>query len=109
MFLGLFVSGLEFALITIEAANVIAMRMPMIAKGNAQGQIEAELMVAEKFEAFAQAGADMMADVPGSITVPAASPASRRCNDLPAPKNARQCVSTTEVSESDRPRAIPRT
>lgn len=50
MFLGLFVSGVECALMTIEAANVIAMRMPMIAKGDTRGQVEAELMIADKFE-----------------------------------------------------------
>jgi hypothetical protein len=67
MFLGLFVSGVECALMTIEAANVIAMRMPMIAKGDTRGQVEAELMIAEKFEAFAQAGADIMAGISSSI------------------------------------------
>ena len=67
IFLSLFVSAIECSLMTIEAANVIAIRVQMIAKGDAQGQRESELMVSEKFEAFAQAGADIMAGVSNSV------------------------------------------
>ena len=63
MFLSLFVSGVECALMTLEASNVIAMRLRMIAKGDAQGQHESELMLSEKIKAFAQARHDMMTGV----------------------------------------------
>jgi inosine-uridine nucleoside N-ribohydrolase len=63
MFLSLFASGVECALMTLEASNVIAMRFQMIAKGDSQGQREAELMVSEKLKAFAQAQTDMMSGV----------------------------------------------
>jgi hypothetical protein len=52
---------------TVEASNVIAMRLQIISKGNTQGQRESELMLSEKVKAFAQAQTDMMAGVSSSI------------------------------------------
>jgi hypothetical protein len=57
---------MECALMTMEAANVFGMRLQMIAKNDGPGRLESELMVSEKFEAFAQAGAGFMAGVSNS-------------------------------------------
>jgi hypothetical protein len=67
MFLSLFVSSIETALMTIEASNVIAMRFQIIAKGDAQARRESELMVSEKLGAFSQAGADVLAGLSNSV------------------------------------------
>jgi hypothetical protein len=67
MILSLFVSGIDTALMTVEASNVIAMRLQMIAKGDAAGQRESELMILEKMEAFAQAGLDVAAGTSSSV------------------------------------------
>jgi len=61
--LSLFVFGIEATLTTLEASNVIAMRLRMIAKGDAAGRRESELMISEKLDAFAKAGRDMAAGV----------------------------------------------
>jgi hypothetical protein len=63
---GLFVSSMECALMTMEAANVIGMRLQVIAKNDVTGRLEAELMLSEKVEAFAQAGADLIAGASNS-------------------------------------------
>jgi aldehyde:ferredoxin oxidoreductase len=63
MFLSLFVSSIEAGLITIEANNVIAMRLQMITKGDIQARHESELIESEKLEAFVRAGANIMAGV----------------------------------------------
>jgi hypothetical protein len=60
MFLTLFVSSVETALISMEAANVISMRMQILSKGNAEAGREVQLMVAEKIAVFTQAAADIM-------------------------------------------------
>jgi hypothetical protein len=65
----LIVSGMECALMTLEATNVVAMRVQMIAKGDLAGQREAELMVSEKIEAFAQAGTDILAGVSNAVVL----------------------------------------
>ena len=67
MFLSLFVSGIESALMTIEASNVISMRLQMFCKGDAQALRESELMLSEKVEAFARAGSDIMAGASNSM------------------------------------------
>ncbi len=63
MFLSFFVSSIESALMTIEAGNVIVLRLQTICKGDKQAQREAELMIWEKLEAFGQAGIDAMTGV----------------------------------------------
>jgi 2-iminoacetate synthase ThiH len=45
---------------TLEAANVISMRLQMFCEGDVQLLRECELMLSEKFEAFARAGLDAM-------------------------------------------------
>ena len=67
MFLSLFVSGCERALLSLEASNVIGMRLQMLAKGDAQALHELVLMISEKLEAFVQAGTDVMAGVSASV------------------------------------------
>jgi hypothetical protein len=67
MILSLFVSGIETTLMTIEATNAIAMRLEMIANGDAEPLRETELMVRERLEAFARIGSDMLADVSNAI------------------------------------------
>jgi hypothetical protein len=67
MILSLIVSGIEAALMTIEAANVIAMRHEMIANGDEESLREAELMVWEKMKAFALARSDMLAGVSNAV------------------------------------------
>jgi hypothetical protein len=61
MFLSLFVSTIENTLMTLEASNVISMRLQMFCKGDAQALRESELMVSEKMNAFTRAGFDIMA------------------------------------------------
>ena len=61
MFLSLFVSSIENSLMALEASNVIAMRLQMFCKGDAQALRESELMLSEKIDAFTQAGFDMAA------------------------------------------------
>jgi hypothetical protein len=60
MFLSLFVSSIESAMMTLEATNVIAMRLQMFCKGDAQALRESELMVSEKLDAFTRAGFDIL-------------------------------------------------
>jgi hypothetical protein len=62
-----FVAGIESALMTLEATNVIMMRLQMISKGNEKGQREAELMVTEKVEAFAKARSDFLDGVSNAV------------------------------------------
>jgi hypothetical protein len=62
MFLSLFVSSIESAMMTLEATNVIAMRLQMFCKGDAQALRESELMVSEKLDAFTRAGFDILTD-----------------------------------------------
>jgi hypothetical protein len=61
MILSLFVSSIETTLVKIEATNAIAMRLEMIAKGDAEPLRETELMVREKLETFARTGSNMLA------------------------------------------------
>jgi hypothetical protein len=61
MFLSLFVSSIENSLMALEASNVIAMRLQMICKGDAQALRESELMLSEKIDAFMRAGFDIAA------------------------------------------------
>lgn len=67
MVLSLFVSSIETTLMTIEAINVIAMRMQMMAKGDAKALRESEVMLSEKLEAFAKAGADIIAGASNTV------------------------------------------
>jgi hypothetical protein len=53
MILSLFVSDIETTLTTIEATNAIAIRLEMIANGDAEPMRETELIVREKLDAFA--------------------------------------------------------
>jgi hypothetical protein len=61
MFLSLFVSSIENSLMALEASNVIAMRLQMFCKGDAQALRESELMLSEKIDAFTRAGFDIAA------------------------------------------------
>ena len=47
MILSLFISGIETTLMTIETTNAIAMRLEMIANGEAEPLREPELIVRE--------------------------------------------------------------
>jgi hypothetical protein len=67
MILSLFVSGIETTLMTIETTNAIAMRLGMIADGEAEPLRETELTVREKLEAFARTGHDKLADVSNAV------------------------------------------
>jgi len=67
MILSLFVSGLETTLMTIETTNAIAIRLGMIANGEAEPLQETELMVREKLEGFARTRPDKLADVSNAI------------------------------------------
>jgi hypothetical protein len=67
MFASLFVAGWECALLSLEASNVIGMRLEMLAKGDNRAFQEAELMVSEKLEALTQASADLIAGVSSSV------------------------------------------
>jgi hypothetical protein len=67
MFLSLFVSSIENALMILEAGNVISIRLQMFCKGDAQALRESELMVSEKMAAFTRAGFDMMAGASNAI------------------------------------------
>ena len=64
MILSLFISGIETTLMTIETTNAIAMRLGMIADGEAEPLREPELTVREKLEAF---GPDKLADVSNAV------------------------------------------
>jgi hypothetical protein len=59
----LFVTSIETALMTIEAGNVIALRLQMICRGDLAAAREAELMVSEKLTAFTQAGTDVLSGI----------------------------------------------
>jgi hypothetical protein len=61
MFLSLFISSIENSLMALEASNVIAMRLQMFCKGDAQALRESELMLSEKIDAFTRAGFDIAA------------------------------------------------
>ena len=67
MFMSVFVSGIESALMAIEAGNVIALRLQMMVKGDAAAQLETELMISEKMEAFTQAARDMATGAPSAV------------------------------------------
>jgi hypothetical protein len=58
--LRLLVTSMETALMTIEASNVIALRVQMLCRGDLAAAREAELMVSEKLAAFTQAGTDVL-------------------------------------------------
>jgi hypothetical protein len=64
MILSLFISGIETTLMTIETTDAIAMRLGMIADGEAEPLRETELTVREKLEAF---GPDTLADVSNAV------------------------------------------
>ena len=67
MFLDFIVSGIETTLMTIEATNVIAMRMQMMTKGDIQAQREFELMFTEKLDAYFSASMDLMTGVSNTV------------------------------------------
>ena len=67
MILSLFISGIETTLMTIETTDAIAMRLGMIADGEAEPLRETELTVREKLEAFARTGPDKLADVSNAV------------------------------------------
>ena len=54
--LGLFSMGMEFATLASEAQMVIALRLARFAQGHSSSGTEAMRMVAEKAEAFGEAG-----------------------------------------------------
>jgi hypothetical protein len=61
--LRLFVTAMETALMTIEAGNVISMRLQMLCRGDLAAAREAELMLSEKLAAFTQAGTDVLSGI----------------------------------------------
>jgi hypothetical protein len=67
MILSLFISGIETTLMTIETSNAIAMRLGMIANGQAEPLRETELIVREKSETFARTEPDKLADVSNAV------------------------------------------
>jgi hypothetical protein len=67
MFLSLFVASIENSLMALEASNVIAMRLQMFCKGDAEGLRESKLMVSEKIDAFTQAGFDIAAGASNTL------------------------------------------
>jgi hypothetical protein len=67
MILSLFISGIETTLMTIETTNAIAMRLGMIANGEAEQLRETELTVREKSEAFAGTQPYKLADVSNAV------------------------------------------
>ena len=67
MFLSLFASSIENILMTLEATNVISMRLQMFCKGDAQALRESELMLSEKLETFAHAGLDAMSGASNKV------------------------------------------
>jgi hypothetical protein len=64
MILSLFISGIETTLMTIEATNAIAIRLGMIANGEAEPLPETELT---ERSAFARSAADKLADAANAI------------------------------------------
>jgi hypothetical protein len=65
--LRLFVAAMETALMTMEAGNVISLRLQMISRADAAAAKEAELMLSEKIAAFSQAGADALSGVSSDV------------------------------------------
>jgi hypothetical protein len=67
MILSRFISGIETTLMTIETTNAIAMRLGMIANGEAEPLRETELIVREKSQASARTGPYKLADVSNAV------------------------------------------
>ena len=67
MFLSLFTTSIENTLMTLEAANVISMRLHMFCQGDGKALRESELMLSEKLEAFAHAGLDAMSGASSNV------------------------------------------
>ena len=67
MFLSLFTTSIENTLMTLEAANVIFMRLQMFCLGDARALRETELMLSEKLETFVQAGLDAMSGTSSKV------------------------------------------
>ena len=67
MFLNIFTTSIENTLMTLEAANVISMRLQMFCQGDAQALRESELMLSEKLETFARAGLDAMSGASNKV------------------------------------------
>jgi hypothetical protein len=63
-----FVTSMETALMTIEASNVISLRLQMLCRGDLAAAREAELMLSEKLAAFTRAGTEVLCGISADVT-----------------------------------------